>query len=93
MGLLLVKEWGRHLSIAYAVYGIIMAIVGTAANVAFLSPLVERASHMPMGPEKGALIGGMVGGVIGSCVGVIYPVILLIFMFRANVKAAMRPPS
>ncbi len=91
VGLLQVKPWARYLSIGYAVYGIIAAIVGAVANVVFLSPLVEQASRMPMNAERGAMIGSMVGGTIGGCVSVVYPVILLIFMFRANVKAAMKP--
>ena len=91
VGLLRLRPWGRHLSIGYAVYAIIAAIAGGAANCYFLMPLVEKASRMPAGPEQAGLIGGVVGGMVGSCAGLLYPVILLFFMFRPNVVAAMQP--
>jgi len=91
VGLLLLKNWGRQLSIVYAVYGIFATIVGFAVNYSFVTaPLLEKASTMPSGPEKAALLGGAYGGLIGGCAGLIYPIILLIFMFRPNVVAALK---
>ena len=92
VGLLRLRSWGRHLSIGYAIYAIIAAIVGAAANCYFLMPLVQKALRMPGGPEQMGLIGGVIGGMVGGCVGVLYPAILLFFMFRPNVVAAMQPP-
>ena len=91
VGLLLLKPWGRHLSIGYAVYALIAGVVGMAANWYFLMPLLAKASRMPAGPEQAGLVGGAVGGMVGGCLGLIYPVILLFFMFRPNVVAAMQP--
>jgi hypothetical protein len=89
IGLLMVKPWGRSLSIGYAIYAIVMAIVGTAASYVWLvAPLMERAGR---GAEQAAAVGGAVGGLLGGCFALIYPVILLIFMFRPNVVAAMQP--
>ncbi len=91
-GLLLLKPWGRLLSIGYAAYAIVAAIVNTAITYSYMMPLLEKASQMPVGPQKGAIIGGVVGGILGNCVGVLYPLILLFFMFRPNVVAAMQSP-
>jgi hypothetical protein len=55
-------------------------------------PMLEKMSHARPGPEQAGLIGGMVGGLFGTCLGAIYPVLLLIFMFRPNVVAAFGPP-
>ena len=91
IGLLQVKPWGRHLSIGYGVYCIVMAVVGMVANYVFLfGPVMERLAELPPGPEKAGVTVGLVGGVCGGCVGLIYPIILLIFMYRANVIAAMK---
>ncbi len=51
VGLLLLKGWGRQLSIIYAVYSIFAAIVGTAINYHFfVAPIIENASKTPSGP-------------------------------------------
>ena len=91
IGLLKLKGWARTLSIIYAIYSIVVIVLGTAINAIFLMrPLMEQASQK-QGPEAAVLIGGAIGGTFGSCFGMIYPVLLLIFMFRPNVKAAFRP--
>ena len=91
IGLLLLKEWGRKLSIAYAIYAIVFGIAGTVLNFVFLTrPMLERASQQ-QGPEAAGAMGGAIGGSVGGCFGLIYPILLLIFMMRPNVKAAFRP--
>jgi hypothetical protein len=50
---------------------------------------MERAAANPGPAEQGALIGGVAGGVGGSCCGLIYPLVLLYFMFRPEVVAAL----
>lgn len=92
IGLLKLKPWARTVSIAYAIYAIVMILVGAVVNFIFLvQPMLEQA-HQKQGPEAAAAIGGVVGGTFGSCFGIIYPILLLIFMMRANVVAAFRPP-
>jgi hypothetical protein len=88
VGLLLLKPWGRVLSIGYAIYGIISPIIMTAINVYFMLPMLQKASNMPMGPQRMAITSGIVGGVIGGCFGMIFPIALLYFMYRPNVIAA-----
>ena len=66
-------------------------IVGAVASYYWLIvPLQEKIDQMPPGPERAAASGGMMGGLFGSCFGLIYPVILLIFMFRPQIAAALR---
>ena len=93
IGLLKLKPWARLVSIAYAIYGVVMVVVGGVVNYFFLvQPLLAQAHTQP-GPAAAAAIGGAIGGTLGSCFGLIYPVLLLIFMLRADVKAAFGPAA
>jgi len=88
IGLLKVRPWARTLSILYGIYAIVMGIVGMVVNYFFLvQPMLEQA-RQKTGPEAAGAIGGTIGGSIGGCFGLIYPILLLIFMTRANVVAA-----
>lgn len=90
IGLLLLKEWARKLSIGYAVYAIVMALVGVAINLIFVMPRLTQQLGGAKGPEAvGAQI-GMVAGIAGGIVGLIYPALLLYFMTRPHVRAAFR---
>jgi asparagine N-glycosylation enzyme membrane subunit Stt3 len=89
LGLLLARPWGRVLSIGYGLYGTIATIIHMAANLWFFLPVAERASHMPMGPERMRLIFSLVTLTIGTCLGLIYPAILLVLMCRDDVRAAL----
>ncbi len=92
VGLLLLKPWGRRLSIVYGLYGVVAGIVGVALNCHFLLPLLAKAAEMPAGPARAGWIGGIIGGIVGGGLGVIYPAVLLCFMFRASIKAACQSP-
>ena len=88
IGLLMLKPWARIVSILYAIYSIVMLIVGSVVNYFFLiQPLLQQAQQK-QGPEAAGAVGGAIGGMFGSCFGLIYPVLLLIFMLRPNIKAA-----
>ena len=88
IGLLKLKPWARILSIIYAIYVIVMTIVGSVVNYFFLvQPLLEKA-HNEQGPEAAGAIGGAIGGMIGGCFGMVYAILLLIFMMRPKVIAA-----
>lgn len=93
IGLLLVKAWGRTLSIGYAWYAIVGAVVGMIINWVYLiQPLLAQGlGEGRMG--QAAAVGGAVGSMIGGCFSVIYPVVLLIFMYRPAVRAAVAPPQ
>lgn len=93
IGLLLLKSWARKLSIAYAVYAIVFAIIGTVVNFMFLvRPLLAEAQRS-QGPEAAGAIGGAIGGIIGGCLGLVYPILLIIFMTRPKVIAAFQQPA
>ena len=69
VGLLMLKPWGRYLSIGYSLYAIVAGIVGVVANYYFLvTPLLDNASQMPAGPEKIGLIAGAAGGTPSAAV-------------------------
>ena len=51
---------------------------------------LEKMPHGHLTPEQAGAIGATAGG---SCFGMIYPVLLLIFMFRPKVVAAFGPPD
>lgn len=90
VGLLMSKAWGRTATIVYAVYALVMGVVGGLINSVFLvGPLLEQASHS-QGPAAMGAAGGAIGGLTGSCFGLIYPIVLLVFMFRKNVVEYMR---
>jgi hypothetical protein len=89
IGLLMLRPWGRQLTIIYAVFALVSVAVNVVMNYHFLLvPLLEKQAGLPPGQEKTAALGAIVGMVGGTCIGPIYPVVLLIFMFRNNVKAA-----
>ena len=89
IGLLMLRPWGRWLSICYSIYTIFIVLVNSVVSYYFLyAPMLDKMAGMPSGPDKVGMSMGIVGGIAGFCIGPIYPVILLIFMFRPNVKAA-----
>jgi hypothetical protein len=62
-----------------------MGLVGAAvSSLHLVAPLLEQASNNP-GPQTIAAAAGAVGGLAGSCLGLLYPVVLLRFMFREDV--------
>lgn len=93
IGLMFLKPWARKLSIGYAIYALVFGLIGMVVNFLFLvRPMLEQAREQ-QGAEAAGAIGGAIGGSIGSCFGLIYPILLLIFMFRPNVVAAFRPSA
>jgi hypothetical protein len=72
IGLLKLQPWARTVSIVYAIYSVVMIVVGTVANYFFMmKPLLEQA-HQKSGPEAvgaaAGAIGGMVAAVSGWCI-------------------------
>lgn len=91
VGLLLLKSYGRTLSIWYGWYGIIVTVLTAIVNVLVVFPgLIENMNKAPPGPAQFGAIGGIVGGVIGLLIAPIYPGLLLYFMYRPNLIAAYR---
>ena len=91
IGLLQTKPYGRSLSIGYGIYAVVACLLGTILNVVFVFPaLLEKANAAGGGPASAAAYGGIGGGVFGACVGLIYPSLLLYFMYRPNIVAAFK---
>ncbi len=91
IGLLRLKEWARKLSIGYAIYAIVMGVVGMLMNLLFVvRPMLAQAQQQ--GPENAAAMAGAFGGVMGGCIGMIYPILLLIFLTRPKLVAAFQAP-
>ena len=81
IGLRGMKSWGRKLAIAYSIYTIIAAIGGLYMTNKYL---LEPLSHSDNPAAKGGVMGGYLGGLIGLA----YPIVLLIFMNKRDVKEA-----
>ncbi len=89
IGLLSLKSWARTLSMAYAIYAILLGILETALTFMVYRPMVEKLQ----GPAAASAAGGMIGGSIGICLSLVYPILLLIFMSRPTATAAFHPPA
>jgi hypothetical protein len=93
IGLLLLKNWARVTSIVYAIYTIIICLIGLAMNGVFLLlPLLNQSSHGST-VEAAGQIGAAIGATIGSVFSLVYPILLLIFMTRPKVIAGFQPPA
>ena len=88
IGLLMMRNWGRLLSVYYAIYSIVTGLVAVAVSAYLIwLPLIQRAK----GPaEVGGAVGGVTVGAGGTCVGMLYPIVLLVFMCRPGFVAALR---
>lgn len=93
VGLLLSKAWGRTLSIGYAWYAIVAAIMGTIVNWVYVIQPMLAAAKADAGPAAMGALGGAVGGMLGGLFALAYPVVLLIFMYRPAARAAVAPPE
>jgi hypothetical protein len=85
IGLLKSRRWGRTLSLVYGVVAILLNIV----NSLFQTVLKPDGTGSQGGSEAEA-IGRGIGMMIVMVVLFIYPIIVLIFMSKANVKAALK---
>jgi glucan phosphoethanolaminetransferase (alkaline phosphatase superfamily) len=84
IGLLLVRNWGRVLSIAIAVYSICASCIGAALMVIYsLGPIAAQEE-----PARHAAAVMMTVGAF--CGAIVYPIVLLIFMFNKKLVAALK---
>lgn len=91
VGLLMMKSFGRTLSIWYGWYGIISTVLTAVVNVFIVFPaLIDHMNNMPQGPAQAGAIGGIIGGIVGIVIAPIYPGLLLFFMYRPKIIAAYR---
>jgi hypothetical protein len=94
IGLLMLHPWGRWLSIGYSIYAILIVFINSGVfYYCFLQPMLAKQAAMPPGPDRLAISAGIAGAVVGPCFSLVYPIVLLIFMYRPNVVAALSAPK
>jgi hypothetical protein len=82
VGLLSFREWGRKLMVYVAAFGLAQAVIGPAILAALIGP--SLANQPPA--LAGILIGSML---MGSCFGVLYDGLIIYFLGRPHVRAAI----
>jgi len=80
IGLLYQKRWARIWCLGYGWFSIIWGIIGLIVNIGLTvsGEFGYRQENIP----------GVIGGFCGGLVGFIYPILLIIFMQKPNVKNA-----
>lgn len=95
VGLLLMKSWGRRVSVIYAAAAIVFGAIGLAIEITFGLPLVlEHTKTLADGPVRtGIIVGAYIGVAFGVVCGLGYPITLLVCVTRKSFVAAFAPPS
>jgi hypothetical protein len=81
-GLLRMRAWARKLTIGYAIYGILAGVGGIVMMQHYLLGPLSRSTDNP------AVKGGAIGGLFGSVLALAYPIVLLVFMNKKNIRDA-----
>ena len=84
IGLLKLKAWARKWAIGYGWFAIVWGVLGIIVNLILMTSGAYGYSH---DAAPGAM-SGMIGGTVGGLFGLIYPILLIVFMQRPNVKNA-----
>ena len=88
IGLVKSRPWGRSLSLGYGYISILMAVATTAIGILYIAPAMQQAAQGIPDPVVKKMMGYMpVLFFLGACTSLIYPVLLIIFMNRPNVRA------
>lgn len=87
IGLLAMRPWGRVLSIGYAGYAIIMALLSTAVAISMMRAQTQGMGGSGADPQAIFMM-AMVGGLIGLGISLIHPTLLWYFLTRPHVIAA-----
>jgi len=94
IGLLGLRPWARRLAIGYSAYAIVATLVNIAFTAVFLiAPIVKTAQQKGNAESVGAAVGSAVGGLIGTCLALVFPILLLVFMYRPRIVQAFQPPA
>jgi hypothetical protein len=91
IGLLLLQNWARILSLIYSALDVIVVIVG--AVIGRRVTMQVMTSQAPGAPAGLMAMMAEVGFAMGIIIGLTYPILLLIFMTRPKVVEAFRPPT
>ena len=88
VGLVRSRSWGRTLAISYGYAIIFVALVSAVVGLVFVSPAIQQEAQKFPDPVFRDMMVYIVPFFIAlsSCSSLIYPVLLLIFMSRQNVK-------
>jgi len=88
IGLLLLKNWSRLVSIGYAVYRVIFALL----DVAILMVVLHRVLANALQADTGAHVALVVGAAaVGTVLTLLYPVLLIYFLTRPRAVLAFQP--
>ncbi|MCS6852150.1 MAG: hypothetical protein NZ700_13390 [Gemmataceae bacterium] len=103
IGLLMMRPWGRWLSIFYAVAAIGLSVVGLVVTLTIVNPAVEKLQAEMMRREgrleqhKGFAgvqrVTNIMSAVTGSLCSMVYAVVLLVVMLLPSVSAAFAPDA
>jgi hypothetical protein len=88
IGLLLLQNWARIVSIVYSIIDIVFVPVVSIGMLPFTQRMMEQTPGVPRGMMAGIATMGLV---IGIVFGLAYPVLLLFFMTRPKVIEACQP--
>ena len=87
VGLLLMQNWARLLSIIFAILEIIVVIAGPIVNHRMISNAMAAPLHgVPPGLIAAFIVFGLVVGIVLSLA---YPILLLVFMTRPKIIEAL----
>jgi hypothetical protein len=89
IGLLLLQNWSRLVSIGYAIYCMVSAVLNLAVIFVVLHRLLANA--LPASARGQLAI--MVVAVMGAVLTLVYPALLLFFLTRPGAVLACRPES
>jgi len=84
IGLLKLKAWARKWAIGYGWFAIVWGVIGIIINIILMTSGAYGYSH----DAAQTAIGGTIGGTVGGLFGLIYPILLIVFMHKPNVKNA-----
>lgn len=87
IGLLLMRPWGRILSLTYACYAVVMSVLGTAVQVLVMQ---QTLAAQPPDNRKLVAVIAIASTVIGFCISLGYPLLMGFFLTRPAFVAAFR---
>lgn len=93
IGLLQMRPWGRTLALIYAGTNLALGILSTLMMFVFVYPQLAPMLQSSDPATMGGAIGGMAGGMGGACCALVYPIIILMVLNNAVVKAAFEEPA
>lgn len=93
VGLLQRRRYGRTASIAYAWYAIVAQLVMLVVNFFYIyQPMLNQLGQQGGGQPQQSFIAyvSLGTGIVGAFLALIYPVLLLVFMYRRKTIDALR---